>query len=79
MLRIDEVPLGKGAMDYETYLYRLADLGEDVVLTIEHLRDVGVSGSALSPNYVEYRTDVENTRAREYIQRVAQRIGVAID
>ena len=79
VLRIDEVPLGKGALDYETYLKRLAALGEEVVLTIEHLRDVGVSGSALAPNYVEYNTDVENTRARAYIQRVAQRIGVAID
>lgn len=78
VLRIDEVPLGMGCLDYKTYLKRLADLDEDVVLTIEHFRDIGVAGSAASPNYVEYRTDRENIRAKEYIQRVGSQIGLAL-
>ena len=38
-------------MDYETYLRRVAELGDDVVLCIEHYRDVGVSGTVASPVY----------------------------
>ena len=76
--KIDEVPLGTGRMDYETFLRRLAELDDSVVLCIEHFRDVGVSGTAASPVYVDYQSDVENRRARDYIHDVAAAIGVEL-
>ncbi|HEV7298450.1 MAG TPA: TIM barrel protein [Tepidisphaeraceae bacterium] len=36
-LHMDEVPPGKGAMDYVTYLREIRELGRDVPLLIEHL------------------------------------------
>ena len=77
--KLDEVPLGMGQLDYETYLRRLDELDEDVLLTIEHYRDVGVSGTVASPVYVNYPdTDWENTRARNYIHELAQKVGVEV-
>jgi sugar phosphate isomerase/epimerase len=80
VLRIDEVPPGKGSLDYETFLRRMASLDRDVVLIIEHVRDAAISGSTKSPNYVEYSgTDFETIRAKQHIQDVAQRVGVMFD
>lgn len=76
--KIDEVPLGTGRMEYETYVRRLAELPADVVFCIEHYRDVGVAGTVASPVYVDYETDVENTRARNFIHEVAASIGVEV-
>lgn len=77
--KLDEVPLGMGQLDYETYLRRLGELDADVLLTIEHYRDVGVSGTVASPVYVNYPdTDWENTRARNYIHELAQKVGVEV-
>ena len=76
--RIDEVPLGSGVMDYETYLWRLAELDDDLVLCVEHYRDVGVSGTVASPVYVDYGTDVENTRARNFLHDTAERLGIEV-
>ena len=77
VVKVDEVPPGMGTMDYETFLRRLSELDPDLVLTIEHLRDVGVSGTNVSPVYVYYRdTFWEFIRARKFIQEVALRIGV---
>ena len=79
VIKIDEVPPGKGSLDYETFLLRISQLDQDTVLTIEHLRDVGVSGTAASPNFVYYSTDSRIIQAKNYIQRMAQRIGVVFD
>ena len=77
--KLDEVPLGMGQLDYGTYLRRLGELDADVLLTIEHYRDVGVSGTVASPVYVNYpETDWENTRARNYIHELAQKVGVEV-
>ena len=76
--KIDEVPLGTGKMDYETYLRRFAELDDSAVFCIEHFRDVGVSGTVASPVYVDYESDVENTRARNFIHDVAAAIGVEL-
>ena len=77
--KIDEVPLGMGNLDYGTYLQRLDELGPELVFTIEHYRDVGVSGTVASPVYVDYPDgDRENSRAREFIHAVAQSVGVEI-
>tara|TARA_Y100000588_G_scaffold315968_1_gene344308 strand:- start:105 stop:740 length:636 start_codon:yes stop_codon:yes gene_type:complete len=77
VLRLDEVPLGTGLLDYETYVKRLAELDEsrDLVFIIEHFRDVGVSGTVASPTFVYYDTDVENTRAKQFIEAVGQKVG----
>ena len=77
--RIDEVPPGTGLLDYEVYLQRLDQLNGEIIFTIEHLRDVGVSGTVVSPNFVYFNTDNELKRARDYIHGVADRIGVAIE
>ena len=78
--KLDEVPLGMGGMDYETYLRGLDQLDPGVVLTIEHYRDVGVSGTVASPVYVSYpEGDRENRRAREFVEEVAQRVGARIN
>ena len=77
--KLDEVPLGMGRLDYETYLRRLGELDADVLFTIEHYRDVGVSGTVASPVYVNYPdTDWENTRARNYIHELAHKVGVEV-
>ncbi len=78
--KLDEVPLGMGGMDYETYLRRLDQLDPGVVLTIEHYRDVGVSGTVASPVYVSYpEGDRENRRAREFVEEAALRVGARIN
>ena len=79
VIKIDEIPPGTGTLDYETFLRRMDQVGGDTVLTIEHLRDVGVSGSVASPNLVYYNTDVEILQAKQYIEEVAGRIGVEFD
>ena len=77
--KIDEVPLGTGRMDYETYLRRFSELDEELVFCIEHFRDVGVSGTSASPVYIEYPdSDVENRRASDYIHQVADATGIII-
>ena len=77
VVKVDEVPPGAGTMDYETFLRRLGELDPDLVLTIEHLRDVGVAGTNASPVYVTYgETFWEFKRARMFIQEVASRGGV---
>ena len=76
--KIDEVPLGTGAMDYETYVRRLAELDDSVLFCIEHFRDVGVSGTTDSPVYVNYETDIENARACSFIHSVAGSVGVEL-
>ncbi|MHB8971535.1 MAG: sugar phosphate isomerase/epimerase family protein [Pirellulaceae bacterium] len=38
-MRFQEVPIGAGALDYPTYLKRLASLPQDVPLMIEHMLD----------------------------------------
>ena len=76
--KIDEMPPGTGLLDYEVYLRRLDELGSEIILTIEHLRDIGVSGTVVSPTFFYYDTDRELTRARDYIHGVASRIGVKI-
>ena len=77
VVKVDEVPPGAGTMDYETFLRRLGELDPDLVLTIEHLRDVGVAGTNASPVYVTYgETFWEFKRARMFIQEVASRVGV---
>lgn len=78
VVRIDEVPPGTGMLDYEVYLQRLDQLEGEIIFTIEHLRDIGVSGTIVSPNLVYFDTDYEMTRARDYIHRLADRIGVTI-
>ena len=79
VVKVDEVPPGMGTMDYETFLRRLSELDKDLVLTIEHLRDVGVAGTNVSPVYVYYQdTFWEFIRARKFIQEVAERIGVEV-
>ena len=79
VIKIDEIPPGTGTLDYETFLLQMDRLEGDVVLTIEHLRDVGVSGSTVSPNLVYYNTDRETQLAKEYIEEVANRVGVKFD
>ena len=79
VLRLDEVPLGTGLLDYETYLRRLEELDGNTVLIIEHYRDVGVSGATISPNYVYYDTEVENSRARKYIEAVGRRVNATFN
>ena len=76
--KIDEMPPGTGLLDYEVYLRRLDELDREIILTIEHLRDIGVSGTVVSPTFFYYDTDQELTRARDYIHGVANRIGVKI-
>ena len=76
VIKIDEIPPGTGTLDYETFLRQMDQLGGDTVLTIEHLRDIGVSGSTVSPNLVYYKTDEGILQAKEYIEQVAGRIGV---
>jgi sugar phosphate isomerase/epimerase len=80
VLRIDEVPPGMGNLDYETFLRRMDRLNRDAVLIIEHLRDIGISGSASQqPRIVYYPgTDFENIRARRFIESVAERIGIRL-
>ncbi|MCY3761455.1 MAG: sugar phosphate isomerase/epimerase [Gemmatimonadetes bacterium] len=79
-LRIDEVPPGAGMLDHDTFLRRLSELDPDLVLTIEHLRDVGVAGTTAIPNYVYYPdTHREIIRAREFLQSVAGRIGIPLE
>ncbi len=79
VVKLDEVPPGTGSLDYETYLRRVSQLDPATVVTIEHLRDVGVSGSNASPDVVYYQTDSETTRAKDHILEVAQKIGVEFD
>ena len=75
--KLDEVPLGMGGIDYDTYVERLGQLDPDLLFTIEHYRDVGVCGTVASPVYVDYpEGDRENTRAREFIHDVARRVSV---
>ena len=76
--KIDEMPPGTGLIDYEVYLQRLDQLNGDIIFTIEHLRDIGVSGTVASPVFYYFNTDQELTRARNYIHEVAARIGVKI-
>ena len=80
VVKIDEVPPGKGTMDYETYLRRISELDPKTVLTIEHLRDVGVAGTAARPCVVYFNdTEWENLRAKKYIEAVAEKIGLSFD
>ena len=76
--KIDEMPPGTGLIDYEVYLQRLDALDADIIFTIEHLRDIGVSGTVASPVFHYFGTDHELTRARNYIHEVAGRIGIEI-
>ena len=80
VLKLDEVPIGTGLLDYETYLRRLSEVPcPGLPFIIEHFRDVGVSGATISPNIVYYDTEVENTRARRCIVEIADRLGIAFD
>lgn len=79
IIKIDEVPPGEGRLNYELFLKRMAQLDNSTTLTIEHLRDVGVSGSTASPNVVYYDSDLENSRAKRYIDGTATRIGVTFN
>ena len=80
VLKLDEVPIGTGLLDYETYLKRLDELSDpNLVFIIEHFRDVGVSGATISPNFSYYDTEVENTRAKRYIEEVANRLGITLN
>ena len=80
VVKIDEVPPGLGTMDFETFMRRLSELDEDLVLTIEHLRDVGVAGTHASPIFVYHQnTHWEFIRAKKFIQDVAGRIGVVAE
>ena len=79
VLKLDEVPLGMGNLDYETYVRRMGELEPGAVFTIEHYRDVGVSGTVRSPVYVKYPdTDWENTWAVKFIHALAQEVGVQV-
>ena len=79
VVRIDEVAPGSGTLDFATLLKRTAELERRVVLTIEHLRDVTVSGSVASPNYAEQPSgDRDNRRAREFLQEVAKQHGIQL-
>ena len=79
VLQLDEVPIGTGHLDYETFLRRVDQLEGEIILTIEHFRDVAVSGSTVSPNFAYLDSELENARARVYIEEVAARIGAAIN
>ena len=79
VLKLDEVPLGTGYVDYETYLRRVDELPREVIFTIEHFRDVAVSGSTVSPNFKYLDTESENARAREFVERTAARVDATIN
>ena len=79
VLKLDEVPIGTGHLDYETFLRRIDELDGEIILTIEHFRDVAVSGSTVSPNFAYLDTELENARARVYIEEVGARLGASIN
>ena len=79
VLKLDEVPIGTGYLDYETFLRRVDQLDSEIILTIEHFRDVAVSGATISPNFAYLDTELENARARAYIEEVAARVGATIN
>ena len=77
VLKLDEVPLGMGNLDYDTYVNRMGALGPDVIFTVEHYRDVGVGGTRRSPVFVEYPdSDSENARSVEFIRDIARTAGI---
>ena len=79
VLKLDEVPVGTGYLDYETFLRRIDGLDNEIILTIEHFRDVAVSGATVSPNFAYMDTELENARARAHIEEVAARVGATVN